>query len=69
MLVLKQVSVINDLKATKDCRHKWLLSGKRKDTQFHFSGKDWPDTTNQQIYWKLRDNDVDLSDPHDSNIN
>ena len=40
MLVLKQVSVINDLKATKECRHKWPSSGKRKDTQFCFSGKD-----------------------------
>ena len=36
MLTLEQVSVINDLKGTKECRKKQLLSGKRcndsKDT-------------------------------------
>ena len=31
MLALEQVSVINDLKGTKECRNKGLLSGKRSN--------------------------------------
>jgi len=31
MLALEQVSVINDLKGTKECRNKQLFSGKRNN--------------------------------------
>ena len=59
-LTFEWVSVINNLKGTKECRNKQLLLGRRinnsknnvsvvKTPQFCFNGKDQPEALNHQI--------------------
>ena len=71
MLALEQVSVINDLKGTKECRNTQLLAGKRsnsskdnlpvvKTPSFVSVIKISLKCSSTRISWNLRDDEVDL---------
>ena len=70
MLALEQVSVINDLKETKECRNKRLLPGKSSNnSKDNIAGVKTPSPVsmvkislklNHSNNWNLRGDDLDL---------